>query len=96
MKKSDSPKNSYFNRTKRLNEYLDIKIEEYKESGQEMFMGLPDMWYEPFTICCPNGHVSHRYLKSEEKGNVCLACHEPTYLCPPDTKEDDLIKLIII
>jgi hypothetical protein len=88
--------NSFDNRSNRLNEYLDKKVSEYKESGGEMFIGMPDAWYEPFTICCPNGHVSHRYLKSEERGNVCLACYEPTYLCPPDTIEEDLIKVVIL
>lgn len=96
MKKSDSPKNSFYNRTLRLESYLLKKTLEYKESGGEMFLDMPDAWYEPFTICCPNGHVSHRYLKCEEKGNICLACREPTYLCPPDTIEEELKKLIII
>lgn len=56
---------------------------QYQMSGRLMFMGLPDEWYEPVTYACENGHISHRYLKSEAIGkNVCLGCMKDIYLCP--------------
>lgn len=82
--------NSYSKRLNRLKLYLATKTKEYEEAGGEMWMGQPDEWYEPFTICCPRGHVSHRFLKCEEKGELCLVCQEPIYLCPTNTIEDEL------
>ncbi len=47
----------------------------------ELFMGLPDAWYDDVTWVCESGHISRRYLKSEALGsNVCLACHKPIVL----------------
>lgn len=50
-------------------------------------MGIPDSWYEDPHWQCGNGHVSTRYLKSEEHGAVCLACGKPVCLIEPGTKE---------
>lgn len=70
--------------------WLDKEIIQAKENGEEIFMGIPDRWYEPLRHCCINGHISHRYLKSELKGNVCLACGESVYVFPADATEENL------
>ena len=57
-------------------------------SKDMMFMGIPDKWYEPYTCCCENGHVSTSYLKSELLGDVCFACKKPVYICPLITEEE--------
>lgn len=60
----------------------------------ELFMGLPDAWYEHPTWACENGHISHLYLKSERLGDVCLACRKPIVLIPPDTTEQKLAEIL--
>lgn len=75
--------------TARLLAWRDTKIEEARRNGAEMFMGLPDSWYEPPTWACANGHVSARYLKSERKcAGVCLACQERVWLVPKITEPE--------
>lgn len=55
-----------------------------KATGEDFFMDLPDAWYEPRpTYGCENGHVSHRYLKSEAQlRSLCLDCHKPIAMIP--------------
>ena len=54
-----------------------------QEAGEEMFMGIPDAWFEPHpNYGCPNGHVSRMYIKSETRGNLCPACQEPLAIIP--------------
>lgn len=53
---------------------------------EPFFMGLPDRWYEPPTYRCTKGHISHRYLKTDE-GKRCLACFEPLALTFPEDTE---------
>lgn len=54
------------------------------------FMGIPERWLIDPHWRCANGHVSTRYLKSEEKGMaLCLACQEPVRLVQ---REEDLIE----
>lgn len=48
------------------------------------FLGFPDAWYEPQHYWCKNGHLSSRYLRSEEKGCLCLACGETVMLGPKE------------
>lgn len=50
--------------------------------GEPMFMGKPDAWFEDTHWFCVNGHVSGNYLKSEERGELCLECREPVILGP--------------
>lgn len=68
------------------------RITHEKAQGQPMFMGFPDRWYESPTYLCINLHVSKRYLKSEHRGPVCLACScfEPLFLVPPETTEENI------
>jgi hypothetical protein len=52
--------------------------------GGPMFMGVPDRWWDAFTVVCPTGHVSTKVLITE-KGHRCLACGKgPTLVCPPE------------
>lgn len=46
-----------------------------RDTGQPMFMGTPERWYEGgIAWRCPNGHVSRMALKSEQYGaDLCLA-----------------------
>jgi len=71
-------------------------MQEARSSGESMFMGLPDAWYEPTTYADVSGHISHSYLKSEEKGNVCLDCQKPLFLVPPQTTEEEVKKILNI
>ncbi len=48
-----------------------------------MFKGRPDAWFEDLHWFCANGHVSGNYLKSESRGECCLACHAPVCMGPP-------------
>jgi hypothetical protein len=38
--------------------------------------------------------MSQHYLKSEEKGDLCLACYKNVRMCPPKTTEEQLFKEI--
>ena len=60
----------------------------------ELFMGLPDSWYEKPTWACAMGHLSYRYLKSEKLGDVCLSCRKSIVLVPPDTTEEKLREIL--
>lgn len=53
----------------------------------ELFMGLPDSWYENPTWACSNGHVSSYYIKSSERGAACPACMRRVVMVPPGTTE---------
>lgn len=57
-----------------------------KETGSR-FMGFPERWLDDATWRCENGHVSKMFLKSEVKGDVCLACQKPIWLTFPEDKE---------
>lgn len=60
-------------------------------TGVEMFMKIPDRWYEKPRWRCQNDHVSVMYLKSEAAGrDLCLECYEPVYLSFPEDKEGPL------
>lgn len=53
------------------------------ESGRT-FAGLPDRWFDTPTWRCTNGHVGMMYLKSEDKGALCLRCFAPVVLTFPE------------
>ena len=72
----------------RLVLWRNARIAEARERGDEFFMDFPDAWYEPVTYACLNGHVSSRYLKSELRGNLCLACQNPLWLIPRITEAE--------
>lgn len=52
--------------------------------GTQFFLGLPERWLDEPRWRCLNGHVSRRYLKSEEHGDLCLACEQPVRLTFPE------------
>ena len=71
----------------------DKEIQAASDAGEEFFMGLPDAWYDPApTYGCNNGHVSRRYLKSEERGCLCLECQEGVAMLPHKYSTDDVLK----
>lgn len=51
-------------------------------AGAAAFMGKPDAWFDDLHWFCGNGHVSGMYLKSERRGECCLACGERVALGP--------------
>lgn len=60
--------------------------------GEDMFLGLPDRWYEDGPHWgCRNGHVSHRYLKTE-RGDKCLACGDWVSLIDPRIETDEQLQ----
>ena len=74
-------------------ERLRVIADEELAAGGEAFMNWPDRWYEEPGPKWrrPNGHVSSRYLKSEEKGgDVCLACFDFLDLTFPEDKDGPL------
>ncbi len=77
-----------------INLWRENKIKESIENHESMFMGIPDRWFEDVTFVCENLHVSTHYLKSEEKGDLCLACYKNVRMCPPKTTEEQLFKEI--
>jgi hypothetical protein len=57
-------------------------------TGAEMFLGKPKKWFEDIHWFCPNGHVSGAFLKCEEEGDLCLACHQPVLMGPAMTEAE--------
>jgi len=76
-----------------LEEWLNVKIKEAKDNGEEMFLGVPDAWYEQALHCCNNGHINDMYLKSEIKGSVCLTCREPSHIFPTGVTDEEFKKI---
>lgn len=81
----------------RLLKYLELreKLRSFKEkeraAGVDMFMGIPDHWFENPRWRCHNDHVGVMYLKSEEVGmDLCLTCFEPVALSFPSDKDGPL------
>lgn len=68
----------------------DREIEAARAAGEEFFLGIPDAWYEPSpTYGCDSGHVSRRFLKSEESGCLCLECHQSIAIIPHKYDTDE-------
>lgn len=55
-----------------------------KLEGGPTFMGIPDRWFDDAHWRCVNDHVSVRFLKSTELGDLCLACQEAVKLTFPE------------
>ncbi len=53
-----------------------------KAKGVSWFCGFPEAWVADPHFMCVNGHVSGNILSSEEEGDLCLACRQPTVLGP--------------
>lgn len=65
-------------------------IAEARAAGEDMFLGLPDAWYESATWGCENAHTMRMYIKSSLKGAMCPACQKPIVLLPPGYTDDTL------
>ena len=70
-------------------DWLDAKKEEERERGEPTFMGIPDRWYEAHLFRCERGHVSSMILKTETRGDRCLACHGRVKMTFPEDYEAD-------
>lgn len=71
--------------------FQDRAIAAAEAAHEEMFLGIPDAWYEPSPVWgCDNGHVSRRYLKSEERGCLCLECHKNVAIIPQGYTDESL------
>jgi hypothetical protein len=57
------------------------------ESGESMFLGKPERWFEDIHFACKNGHVSGNCLKTE-LGDRCLACNEYVRMIAPMGEEE--------
>ena len=68
----------------KLESWIKSEIQKVEDVGGEIFLDIPEKWFDPTQYGCENGHVSIMYLKSEALGSdVCLACHKPVYIIPP-------------
>lgn len=78
----------------RLRKWQSKQVELAREAGEDFFLNFPDLWYEPYPVWgCENGHLSRMYLKSEERGVVCLSCHCGLFLIPK-IEESELEKIV--
>lgn len=55
-------------------------------AGGELFMGIPDDWYETRRFACAFGHVSGMVI-SGDAGDRCQACGRPVVIIPDLTEE---------
>lgn len=58
-----------------------------EKTGEPTFLGIPESWYEPVRFRCEKGHVSRTILKSEERGDLCLACFSPVMITWPGDQD---------
>lgn len=71
-----------------LYEALRVKRQAEEDAGQEMFLGIPNRWYEKPRWRCRNNHVSSMYLKSEGVGaDLCLGCFQAVYMTFPEDRD---------
>lgn len=63
-----------------------------EESGEPMFMGIPDSWYEKPgpKFRCAKDHVNNFVVKSEVVGDCCLTCNGPVLMTFPNDKTGPL------
>jgi hypothetical protein len=69
---------------------LDLSKKEIEKTQNDTWYGKPERWYDNPTWRCLNNHVSKTYLKSEEKGSICLKCYSNVYLTFPEDKDGEL------
>jgi hypothetical protein len=65
-----------------------------EREGGPLFMGIPDRWYDAPgpRLRCTQGHVSRCVLKSEERGDLCLACQEPVLMTFPEDVDGEVAR----
>lgn len=71
-----------------LDHALRLRMEIERMAGAPMFLGVPDRWYDRPTWRCLTGHVSERFLKTDD-GDRCMACGEPVRITFPEDYETD-------
>lgn len=69
------------------------RVAQWPGAGARMFLGRPDRWYEkPGPLYrCPNDHVSSTVLRSEVRGDLCLACNENVRMTFPEDVDGPLV-----
>lgn len=55
--------------------------------GDEMFMGVPEAWFDVPHWFCAQGHVSRVYLRTDS-GARCMACQGEALLGPAMNEAD--------
>jgi hypothetical protein len=70
---------------------IDIGLQEVARTGEPLFANKPDHWWENPHWRCVNNHVSKRFLKTETRGDVCLACGESILLTFPGDQDGPLV-----
>lgn len=73
---------------KQLLEWRQREIDKALEAGDKIFLTLPESWFKNATWYCQNGHVSHRFLRSEGSDR-CLACGRAVVIGPSGISEWD-------
>jgi len=69
---------------------LQVLKDAEQAAGHEMFLGVPDHWYESPRWRCRKDHVSTMYLKADGRGDLCLECMEPVNMTFPEDKDGPL------
>jgi hypothetical protein len=69
---------------------LNLVSQHESDAGTLMFLGRPDRWSAEPHWRCPNDHVSTTFLKSEERGDLCLACGANVRLTFPEDRDGPL------
>lgn len=88
-------KNVNIEQQEKLEAWIKERIEIAKENGDDMFLSIPEKWYNPIWYCCNNGHVNDSYLKSEMFGGcVCLDCYQPSHIYPNDVSLEEFHKAL--
>lgn len=83
-------------RTRRLVEWRNQRALDAGDGGDEVFMGLPDSWYDDIHFGCAEGHVSNTVLTTESRGDRCLACGNPACIIPAMTETEFAAELAAI
>lgn len=75
----------------KLNSTLLKLIEkEIEKTNCNTWYKKPERWWDDPTWRCTNNHVNKIYLKSEEKGCVCVKCGNYICLTFPEDKDGEL------
>jgi len=77
-------------RQERFEKWIMDRAKEAEKNGEQMFLQVPEAWWEQGLHCCNNGHVNGSYLKSEELGGaVCFNCREKSQIFPTGLTEEE-------
>ena len=80
-----------------IKDLQDQELDSARSAGEEFFLDIPDAWYEPHPVYgCDKGHSSRRYLKSESRGCLCLACKLPVAILPHKYDTDEKLEAALV